>query len=157
LARQIGYWKERLAGAPAALDLPTDRVRPALQSFQGAAHRFTLPPELTRALGRLARAEGATLFMVLLAAFQVVLSRWSGQRDVVVGAPIAGRTHRQTEGLIGFFVNMLALRTDLSGDPSFRDLVQRVKEVALGAYAHQELPFEKLVEELQPTRDLSRQ
>ncbi len=157
LAQQIAYWRERLAGAPAALDLPSDRVRPAVQSFRGAVHRFAVPVEVTRALGALARCEGATLFMVLLAAFQMVLSRWSGQQDIVIGTPIAGRTHRQTENLIGFFVNMLALRTDVSGDPSFRALVRRVKEVALAAYAHQDLPFEKLVEELRPVRDLSRQ
>src|SRR5262249_17859411 len=102
------------------------------------------------------RREGATLFMVLLAAFQVVLSRWSGQTDVVVGTPIAGRTHRETEGLIGLFMNVLALRTDLSGDPSFRKLLRQVKATALGAYAPQGLTFEKLVEVLQPVRDLSR-
>src|SRR5205823_2448994 len=98
-----------------------------------------------------------TPFMVLLATFQLLLSRWSGQDDVVVGSPIAGRTARQTEGLIGFFVNMLAYRTKLSGDPSFRELLGRVKETALGGYAHQDLPFEKLVQEMQPVRDLSRQ
>jgi pristinamycin I synthase-3/4 len=157
LARQVGYWKARLSGAPAALDLPTDRVRPAVQSFKGAAHGFTLPAELTRGLSELARREGATLFIVLLAAFQIVLSRWSGQADIVVGSPIAGRTHRELEGLIGFFVNVLPLRTNLDGDPSFGELLQRVKETALGAYAHQDLPFEKLVAELQPVRDLSRQ
>jgi len=157
LDRQVAYWKQRLAGAPATLELPTDRARPAVQSYRGANHNFVLPAELTRSLNALARAEGATLFMVLLAAFNVVLSRWSGQADVVVGSPIAGRTHRELEGLIGFFVNALALRTDLNGDPSFRALIGQVKETALGAYAHQDLPFEKLVEELQPVRDLSRQ
>jgi amino acid adenylation domain-containing protein len=157
LARQVGYWKERLAGAPSAIDLPFDRPRPAVQSFRGGARRFALSAVVTRKLGELARAERATLFMVLLAAFQVVLSRWSGQQDIVVGTPIAGRTQRQSEELIGLFVNTLALRTDLRGDPTFRALLGRVKEVSLGAYAHQELPFEKLVEELQPVRDLSRQ
>jgi amino acid adenylation domain-containing protein/natural product biosynthesis luciferase-like monooxygenase protein len=157
LARQVGYWKDRLRGAPAALDLPSDRARPAVQSFRGAAHGFALSKELSAALAEVARSEGATPFMVLLAAFQILLSRWSGQSNIVVGTPTAGRTHRETEGLIGFFVNMLALRTDLSGEPSFRELLGRVKEVALGAYAHQDLPFEKLVEELQPVRDLSRQ
>jgi amino acid adenylation domain-containing protein len=157
LEQQVAYWKERLAGAPAALDLPTDRMRPAVQSFRGTGYGFTLSPEIADALARLARSEGATLFMVLLAALQTTLSRWSGQDDIVVGTPIAGRTHRQTEGLIGFFVNMLALRTDLSGDPSFRELLRRVKEVTLEAYAHQDLPFEKLVEVLRPVRDLSRQ
>ena len=146
-----------LNGAPAALELPTDRPRPAVPSYRGAHHGFALPAELTASLNELARGESATLFMVLLAAFNVVLSRWSGQRDIVVGSPIAGRTHRELEGLIGFFVNTLALRTDLSGDPGFRELLGRVKETALGAYAHQDLPFEKLVAELQPVRDLSRQ
>jgi amino acid adenylation domain-containing protein len=157
LERQVGYWRDRLAGAPGALELPTDGPRPAVQSFAGAAVSFVLPHELTTAVTELGRREGATLFMVLLAAFQVALWRWSGQTDVVVGTPIAGRTHREMEGLIGFFVNMLALRTDLSGDPTFRGLLARVKGTALGAYAHQDLPFEKLVEELQPVRDLSRQ
>ncbi|MBV8816907.1 MAG: amino acid adenylation domain-containing protein, partial [Acidobacteriaceae bacterium] len=157
LERQLGYWRERLSGAPAALDLPTDRPRAAVQSFRGATQLIELSTELTKALSGLARAEGATLFMVLLAAFQVVLSRWSGQRDVVVGTPMAGRTHRATEGLIGSFVNTLALRTDLSGDPTFRSLLGQVRETALGAYAHQDLPFEKLVAQLQPVRDLSRQ
>jgi hypothetical protein len=156
LAKQVGYWRERLSGAPAALDLPTDRPRPAVQSFRGASISVVLSKELIDGLQAVARSEGATLFMVLVAAFQVLLSRWSGQTDVVVGTPVAGRTHRQVEGLIGFFVNMLALRTDLSGDPTFRELVGRVKDVALGAYAHQDLPFEKLVAELQPLRDLSR-
>ncbi|HEY0525842.1 MAG TPA: amino acid adenylation domain-containing protein, partial [Stellaceae bacterium] len=156
LERQIRYWKDRLAGAPAALDLPTDRPRPPVQNFRGASLFLALPKVLSDDLDALARREGATLFMVLLAAFKIVLSRWSGQQDIVVGTPVAGRTDRQTEGLIGFFVNMLALRADLAGDPSFRDFLGRVKETALGAYAHQDLPFEKLVEELNPARDLSR-
>jgi len=157
LEKQVSYWKERLSGAPAALELPTDRPRPAVQSYRGAGLNIELSPDVTASLHELARAEGATLFMVLLAAFKVVLSRWSGQTDIVVGSPIAGRTHRELEGLIGFFVNTLALRTDLNGDPSFRELVGRVRETALGAYTHQDLPFEKLVAELQPVRDLSRQ
>jgi amino acid adenylation domain-containing protein len=157
LERQVGYWRERLAGAPAALDLPTDRARPAVQSYRGASLPFALSSKLSAGLVDLSRREGCTLYMVLLAAFTVVLSRWSGQSDLVVGTPTAGRTHRATEGLIGLFTNMLALRTDLSGDPPFRELLQRVKETALGAYAHQDLPFEKLVAELQPVRDLSRQ
>jgi acyl carrier protein len=156
LAKQVGYWRERLSGAPAALDLPTDRPRPAVQSFRGASISVELPKELIDGLLDLARSEGATRFMVMVAAFQVLLSRWSGQTDVVVGTPVAGRTHRQVEGLIGFFVNMLALRTDLSGDSTFRSLLGQVRETALGAYAHQDLPFEKLVAELQPVRDLSR-
>src|SRR5262249_44766858 len=119
LEKQVEYWKGRLSGAPAALELPTDRPRPAGQGFRGATRQFALTAELTTALAALARAEGATLFMVLLAAFNIVLARWSGQRDVVVGTPIAGRTHRELEGLIGFFMNMLALRTDLTGNPAF--------------------------------------
>ncbi|MET0395502.1 MAG: amino acid adenylation domain-containing protein, partial [Longimicrobiaceae bacterium] len=151
-----GWWRERLAGAPPALELPTDRPRPAAWSGRGAAHPFSLPPELSGALWALARAEGATPFMVLLAAWQVLLARWSGQEDVVVGTPVAGRTAAETEGLVGFFVNTLALRVDLSGDPPFREVVARVRDAALGAYAHQELPFERLVEELGVRRDLAR-
>jgi amino acid adenylation domain-containing protein len=157
LEKQVAYWREQLSGAPAALELPTDRARPAVQSFRGAYHGFALPADLTASVNELARLEGATLFMVLLAAFTVVLSRWSGQKDIVVSSAIAGRTHRELEGLIGFFVNTLALRTNLRGEPSFRELLGRVKEVALGAYAHQDVPFEKLVAELNPVRDLSRQ
>src|SRR5258708_5078356 len=157
LERQLAYWKERLSGAPAALDLPTDRPRPAVPSHRGAVHRFMLRGELATALATLARAQDATLFMMLLAAFQVLLSRWSGQDDVVVGTPIAGRTRPETEDLIGFFVNLLALRGDFSGAPAFRTVLQQVKATALDAYAHQDLPFEKLVEALQPVRDLSRQ
>jgi amino acid adenylation domain-containing protein len=156
LEQQVAYWKEQLAGAPAALELPTDRGRPAVQSFAGASYPFALSPELSSGLLELSRREGVTLYMVLVAAFSVLLGRYSGQRDIVVGSPIAGRRRHELEGLIGFFVNTLVLRTDLSGDPTFRDLLQRVKDMALGAYAHQDLPFEKLVKELQPVRDLSR-
>ncbi len=151
-----GWWRGRLAGAPPALELPTDRPRPAAWSGRGAAHPFALAPELSGALKALARAEGATPFMVLLAAWQVLLGRWSGQDDVVVGTPVAGRTAAETEGLVGLFVNTLALRVDLSGDPPFREVVARVRDAALGAYAHQELPFERLVEELGVRRDLAR-
>jgi pristinamycin I synthase-3/4 len=157
LDRQLSYWRKRLAGAPAVLELPTDRPRPPRTSFAGAALPFEASADLTTRLLALARAENVTLFMVLLAAFAVVVGRWSRQEDVVVGSPIAGRTQAGTEGLIGFFVNVLALRTDLSGDPSFKGLLERVKEVALGAYAHQDIPFDKLVAELAPVRDLSRQ
>ena len=157
LEQQMQYWRERLSHAPPALELPTDRPRPAVASFKGDVLSFGLPLALSTALGKLARSSGATLFMILLAAYQVLLSRYSGQQDIVVGSPIAGRTQRQAEELIGFFVNMLVLRTDLRGDPSFRELLGQVKETTLGAYAHQDLPFEKLVAELQPERDLSRQ
>jgi acyl carrier protein len=157
LERQLGYWRDRLAGAPAALELPTDRPRPAQASFRGAALPLRLPPQLTTRLQALARARGATLFMVLLAGFQAVLSRWSGQDDIVVGTPIAGRTHSLAEPLIGFFVNTLALRADLSADPTFETFLDQVRDTALGAFAHQDLPFEKLVAELATSRDMSRQ
>jgi amino acid adenylation domain-containing protein len=155
LDRQMEYWLERLAGAPSVLELPTDRPRPAAQSYRGAVVPFSLDAEATRALHRVARGEGATLFMTLLAAFQVLLARYSGQEDVVVGTPIAGRTRRETEGVVGLFINTLALRVDLSGDPSFAELLRRVREELLGAHAHQELPFEKLVGELRVERSLS--
>jgi amino acid adenylation domain-containing protein len=155
LEEQLSYWKARLAGVPPVLDLPTDHARPALRSGRGGAVRRTLDLELLEDLRRLARREGVTTFMVLLAAFKVLLWRYSGQSDVVVGSPIAGRTRGDLEGLIGFFVNTLVLRTDVSGDPTFRELLARVKEVTLGAYAHQDVPFEKLVEELRPERALS--
>jgi hypothetical protein len=155
LEGQLGYWKRQLGGAPQVLELPTDHPRPAVQSYRGSALRHTMSTALQGELNRLARGEGVTLFMVLLAAFEALLWRYSGQTDVVVGSPIANRTRREVEGLIGFFVNTLVLRTDVSGDPTFRELLGRVKEVALGAYAHQDLPFEKLVEELRPERALS--
>jgi amino acid adenylation domain-containing protein len=156
LARLLAYWKEQLAGAPPALDLPTDHPRPAVQVSRGARHYFRLPPPLAEALRRLAKQEGCTLYMVLLAAFQALLHRYSGQEAVCVGTPVAGRTRPEAEGLVGLFVNTLVLRTDLSGDPPFRALLGRVREACLGAYAHQDLPFERLVEELQPRRDPSR-
>ncbi|MEJ2767903.1 non-ribosomal peptide synthase/polyketide synthase [Mycetohabitans sp. B46] len=157
LEQELDYWRTQLSGAPAALELPTDRPRPAVPSGQGHGVLVHVPAALAAQLKALARREGATLYMALLAAFQVVLSRWSGQDDIVVGSPIAGRTQVQAEPLIGFFINTLALRTDLSGDPRFDALLARVRETTLGAYAHQTVPFEKLVEVLQPVRDLSRQ
>ncbi|HEX2268089.1 MAG TPA: amino acid adenylation domain-containing protein, partial [Pyrinomonadaceae bacterium] len=155
LERQLRYWKNQLDGAAAVLELPTDRPRPPVQSYRGASLPFTPSIELARALKDLARAEGVTLFMLLMAAFQTLLFRYCGQRQISVGTPVAGRTRRETEGLIGFFINTLVLRTDFSGDPTFRQLLQRVKEVALGAFAHQDVPFEKLVEELNVERSLS--
>ncbi len=155
LERQLGYWKHQLAGAPDLLNLPTDRPRPAVQTFVGSSLFFRLPEDLARGLEALSRDSGATLFMTLLAAFQVLLGRYSGQEDVVVGTPIAGRTHVLTEGLIGFFVNSLAIRTRFFGDPEFLELLVRVRESALSAFAHQDLPFEKLVSELQFGRDRS--
>jgi len=155
LERQLGYWKRALADVP-ALELPTDRRRPLVSSYRGARVRFELAPALTQALKALSRAERATLFMTLLAAFQVLLYRYSGQEDLAVGVPVAGRSRPELEGLVGFFVNTLVLRGDLSGQPSFREYLARVRERALEAYAHQDLPFEKLVEELAPRRDASR-
>ncbi|HEV2150064.1 MAG TPA: amino acid adenylation domain-containing protein [Longimicrobiaceae bacterium] len=155
LERQLAYWKERLAGAPEMLELPTDHSRPAVQTYRGTYERVQLPLELLERLQAVGRSEGATLFMVLLGAFQVLLSKYSGSEDVVVGSPIAGRTRGEVEGLIGFFVNTLVLRTDLSGDPGFRQVLHRVREATLGAYEHQDVPFERLVEELQPERSLS--
>ncbi len=155
LAAQTAYWRQALGGGP-TLELPTDRPRPAVRSPRGAHRGMALPPGLTEDLLRWARGQVATPFMVLLAAFEALLGRWSGQADVLVGTPIANRNHREIEGLIGFFVNTLVLRGDLSGDPAFRTLVARTREATLGAYAHQDLPFEKLVEELAPVRDGSR-
>ncbi|HEX6288070.1 MAG TPA: amino acid adenylation domain-containing protein, partial [Herpetosiphonaceae bacterium] len=152
LQAQLGYWREQLTGAPPVLELPTDRPRPAIQTSSGALQSHVLPRDLADALAALSRREGTTLFMTLLAAFDVLLHRYSGHDDIVVGSPIAGRTRAETERLIGCFVNTLALRTDLSGHPTFRALLHRVREVCLQAYAHQELPFERLVEELQPDR-----
>ncbi|HEX2081523.1 MAG TPA: amino acid adenylation domain-containing protein, partial [Longimicrobium sp.] len=155
LEAQVAYWRERLAEAPPLLDLPTDRPRPQVAGGRGAVVPFTLSAGTTEALRALSRREGATLFMSLLAGWQLLLSRYSGQEDVSVGSPIAGRTRVETEGLIGFFVNTLVLRTDLSGAPTFREVIGRVREATLGAYQHQDVPFEKLVEELSPERSLS--
>src|SRR5581483_8468746 len=155
LNRQLSYWKQQLSGAPASLDLLTDRPRPAMQTYNGANVILPISKELTQALHKLSRDESVTLFMTLLAAFQVLLFRYSGQEDIVVGIPIANRTRPELEQLIGFFANTLALRTNLSGNPTFRELLTKVKEVALGAYANQDMPFEKLVEELRPERSLS--
>jgi amino acid adenylation domain-containing protein len=157
LERQLDYWTRQLTGGSAggqlpALELPTDRPRPAVQTFRGAMRGFELPEELSRELKRLSRREGVTLYMLLLAAFQALLYRYSGQEQLLVGTPSAGRSRKELEGLIGFFVNTLVLRGDLSGDPTFRELLERTREATLGAYAHQELPFEKLVEELVPER-----
>ncbi len=155
LDAELAYWRHQLAGAP-VLELPADRPRPPVQSFRGGGRSLLLSPERGAALRQLCRDEGTTLFMTLLAAFDVLFQRASGQDDVVVGSVIANRNRAELEGLIGFFVNALALRVDLAGDPSFRTLLDRAREVVLGAFAHQDLPFEKLVAEIQPERDLSR-
>ncbi|MET0396637.1 MAG: non-ribosomal peptide synthase/polyketide synthase [Longimicrobiaceae bacterium] len=154
LDAQLGYWKERLSGAPPLLEVPTDHPRAVRQSPRAASHAVALPPGLSDGLRALSRRAGTTLFMTLLAGWQALLATYSGQEDVVVGSPVAGRTRRETEGLIGFFVNMLALRADVSGDPTWTGLLGRVHETALGAYAHQDLPFERLVEELGVERSL---
>ncbi|QDL10988.1 hypothetical protein DP113_26435 [Brasilonema octagenarum UFV-E1] len=155
LEKQLNYWKQQLASATPVLELPTDKPRPPIQTYRGAKQSFVLPQSLGVQLHALSRQEGVTLFMTLLAAFQIQLYRYSRQEDIVVGSPIAGRNLAEIEDLIGFFANTLVLRTDLSGKPSFQELLQRVREIALSAYAHQDLPFEKLVEELQPERSLS--
>jgi natural product biosynthesis luciferase-like monooxygenase protein/amino acid adenylation domain-containing protein len=153
---QANYWTRQLAGPLPTLDLPTDRPRPPVQTFKGATHSFRMSAALGTRLRDLGAAEDATAFMVLLAGFQALLGRYSGQEDIVVGSPTAGRTRVETEPLIGFFVNTLALRTDLSGNPSFRALLARVRRMALEAFEHQDLPFERLVESLRLPRDLSR-
>ena len=152
---QVRYWKRQLGGELPILNLPTDRPRPPVLSYMGADEYFELTEELTGRLNAFSRGEGVTLFMSLLAAFNVLLYRYTGQTDIVVGTPIAGRNRREVEGLIGFFVNSLVMRTELSGRPSFRELLGRVRDVTLGAFAHQDVPFEKLVEELHPQRDMS--
>jgi amino acid adenylation domain-containing protein len=156
LGRQVAYWRDRLGGDPPVLDLPLDRPRPALQTFRGAAARAVLPRGLADGLRRLGFGARASLFMVLIAGFAALLHRFSGQDNILVGTPVAGRVRPEVEGLIGFFLNTLVLRTDLAGRPGFAELVRRVREVAVGAYAHQDVPFEKLLAELQPERDLSR-
>jgi amino acid adenylation domain-containing protein len=156
LETQLAYWRERLAGAPAALELPADRPRPLVQSFRGAQRPLAFPAELAAGLRALSRGEGATLFMTALAALLALLGRFTGKTDLVVGSPVANRRQPESEELLGFFVNALALRADLAGDPPFRALAAQVRDSALSAYAHQDLPFERLVEELQPVRDLSR-
>jgi amino acid adenylation domain-containing protein len=155
LEKQLDYWRRQLAGVPPLLELPTDRPRPAVQTMRGDTHVAALPAGLSSRLRELSNREGVTLFVTMLAAFQILLSRYTGQKDVVVGTPIANRNRAETEGLIGFFVNTLVMRADLSGDPTFRELLARVRDVAYDAYAHQDLPFEKVVQELNPERSQS--
>ncbi|HYW12750.1 MAG TPA: amino acid adenylation domain-containing protein [Longimicrobium sp.] len=155
LDRQLAFWRLRLAGAPELLALPADRSRPPTPSLRGASVTLQVPRRVVERLQALATAERASLHMVLLAAFQVLLARYTGSDDVVVGSPIAGRTRLEVEGLIGFFVNMLVMRTDLAGARHFRDVLRRVRADTVGAYEHQDLPFERLVAELQPERSLS--
>src|SRR6266545_7556842 len=155
LDHQVSYWRDWLGGA-GVLELPTDRPRPAVQSYSGGSEWLTVPAETAQKLRELGRQEGVTMFMLLMSAFKILLHRYSGQEQIVVGTPIAGRNQLELEPLIGFFVNMLAIKTDLAGEPSVREAIGREREASLGAYAHQDVPFEKIVEELQPERDLSR-
>ena len=155
LESQLEYWRKQLQGAPTILQLPCDKPRPNMRSMRGATESAVFGPELLRELKEIGRREGVTLFMLMLAAFKVLLSRYSGQKDVLVGSPIAGRNRTEIEGLIGLFVNTLVLRTSCEGDPSFRELLGRVRETCLSAYANQDIPFEMLVDELEIERSLS--
>jgi amino acid adenylation domain-containing protein len=155
LEQQAAYWKQQLAGSPTLLDLPTDYPRPSIQRFQGASLEFNLSSEITNQLKQLSQQTETSLFMALFSAFAILLSRYSGQRDIVVGSPVANRTQSQVEHLIGFFVNTLVLRLNLKGNPTFEEVLKQTRQMVLGAYAHQDIPFEQLVEELQPERDLS--
>ena len=155
LEKQLSYWTEQLRGAPAVLDLRGDRPRPVQRDFRGARQRFIVSASVSERIAALSRSEGVTLYMTLLAAFAVLLWRRTGQEEIVVGSPIFGRDRIETEGLIGFFINTIVLRTDLKGNPSFRELLLRVREMALGAYAHQDVPLERLVDALKLERSLS--
>ncbi|HYN22226.1 MAG TPA: condensation domain-containing protein, partial [Thermoanaerobaculia bacterium] len=155
IERLLAYWRQRLAGAPAALEMPTDRPRPPAQSYRGVSELLAIDGDSAGTLRAFAREENATLFMTLLAVFAALLHRYSGETDLVLGTPTANRWHAELEPLIGFFANTMALRVDLSGNPTFRDLLGRVRTSALADFAQQELPFEKIVEELRPDRDLS--
>ena len=155
LAAELSYWKKRLANAPPLLNLPNDRTRPPVQSFRGASQSLTLSQSLSDAIKALTHDEGVTTFMLLLGAFQTLLHRYTGQIDISVGTVVAGRNHKRIENLIGFFLNSIVLRTDLSGNPTFRELLGRVRATTLEGYDHQNVPFEKLVDELQPERNLS--
>ena len=155
LDNQLSYWKQELRGLPPLLELPTDRPRPSMQTFDGNFRAFKLSSDLTKKLRALSQSENATLFMTLLSAFEVLLHRYSGQEDLAIGTPIANRTRAELEGLIGFFVNTLVLRADLGGEPSFRELLSRTRQGALNAYAHQDVPFEMVVDAQQPERNLS--
>ncbi|QSQ18069.1 non-ribosomal peptide synthetase [Myxococcus landrumensis] len=156
LEEQLGWWRERLRGAPEVLEVPTDRARPAVQGYRGASVAVRMREELAEGLRELSRREGVTLYMTLLAGFQTLLARYSGQWDVVVGSPVSGRTVKEVEGLIGFFVNTMVVRTEAGGGLTFREMLGKVKESVLGALGHQEVPFEKLVEAMSPARDMSR-
>ncbi|MBP1689123.1 MAG: amino acid adenylation enzyme/thioester reductase family protein [Deltaproteobacteria bacterium] len=156
LEKMLGYWRARLAGVPQVLELPTDRPRPAVESFRGAACSFALSPDLSEGLRSLSQRAGGTLFITLLSGFALLLARYSGQQDLVIGSPVANRNRAEIEGLVGFFVNTLVLRADLSGDPSVSEFLGRMRDGCLDAYAHQDMPLERLVDELRPERDASR-
>src|SRR5262249_6252666 len=155
LDAELSYWRKQLAGV-SPLELPTNHPRPMMQTHRGAIEACWLGDAVSAGLRALSRAEQVTLFMTLLAAFQVLLARYTSQEDIAVGTPIANRTHADLEGVMGFSVNTLVLRTDLSGDPTFVQLLKRVRRVALEAYAHQDIPFEQVVDALEVERDLSR-
>ena len=152
---RVTVWRQRLAGAPPVLDLPTDRLRPPVQTYRGQTESLTFPPGLAEELRQGARSRGATLFMSLLTAFAVLLGRWSGNEDIVIGAPVAGRDRKELEPLIGFFLSMLPLRIDLSGSPDFDELLKRVRSAVLDAYGDSEIPFERLLDDLSVERSLS--
>ena len=153
---QLTYWKTHLTGAPAALELPTDRPRPAAQEHRGASVAGKVTARTADRLRELGRRRGATLYMTLLSAFTTLLGRMSGQQDIVVATPIVNRDRPETEAMIGFFMNTLAVRMDLSGEPTFEQLMSRAREASLNAYANRDVPFERIVQELNPVRDLSR-
>jgi non-ribosomal peptide synthetase component F len=155
LKQQIGFWRQHLQGAPALLELPTDRARPGMQSYRGGSVGVRLSAELTRELRQLGQRHGATLFMTLLSGWTALLARWSGQPEVVIGTPVANRQRAEVESLIGFFVNTLALRVRLEEDPSVAELLEQVKGTTLAAFSHQDVPFEQVVEAVQPPRSLS--
>jgi non-ribosomal peptide synthetase component F len=157
MKRQLTYWRHTLDGAPHVMNLPTDRKRPTVQNYRGASLGWKLSEQVSQEIRELSRREGATLFMTLLAAFKTLLSYYTGSDDIVVGSPIANRVRTELEPMIGFFVNNLVLRTKISGNPKFRELLIQVREMCLGAFANQDVPFEQLVQELRPERSLSRQ
>jgi hypothetical protein len=156
LESQLSYWRDKLAGAPLVLNLPADHPRPAAQTFRGARERVLLRPDLLAALKAMSRREGATMFMTALAAYNLLLYRWSGQRDILVGLTVSNRERPESVGMIGYLLNMVALRTELSGEMSFRSLLKQVREAALGAFAHQDLPLGLLIKELKPEPDRAR-
>src|SRR6185436_11422280 len=157
LDKQLAYWRKQLAGAPFVLDLPSDHPRPPVQTYRGSVSPFTISLEVTDALRELSQREGTTLFMTLLAAYYVLLYRYTGVDDLIVGSPTAGRNRSETEGLIGFFVNTLVLRGRLRAGMTFRELLREVRDVCLGAYANQDVAYQRLIEEIQPERTLSHQ